>query len=131
MTTKYNPIRALLRLAVPLLVLGIAGCSKSYSPTQPSSGSGGTRFNLGPFAVGQSAQLTFPSAGTNPYHCITHRSMGMTGTVQVDAAGADSQVVQLTAGSLFAPVTAHVKPGGHVRWVNASSRTDHTVTSDD
>lgn len=128
--------RALI-LASLLALLGVAACSKSSSPTSPygggsggGGGGAGTAFNLGPFAVGQSAEFTFGSAGTFGYHCIPHRSMGMTGAVQVDPGGADSIVVQIAASGLtFTPSTAHIKPGGHVRWVNASSSTVHTVTS--
>lgn len=131
MTSNRIRNRALL-LASLLAVLAAASCSKYGSPTAPSGGGGttGGLLNLGPFALGQSAVFTFPSAGTVGYHCIPHQSMGMVGTVQVDAAGADSLVVQLTSADRFAPSTAHIKPGGHVRWVNASSSTVHTVTSD-
>src|SRR5262245_32010135 len=119
-------------------VSALAACNKYSSPTTPYGGggggagtSGGTSFGLGPFAVGQSATLTFTNAGSFGYHCIPHQSMGMTGTVQVDAAGADSMVVQIGATGLnFTPVIAHIKPGGRVRWVNASNFTNHTVTSD-
>jgi len=123
-----------------LLLLSLAACSKSSSPTDPYGGGGGggggggtsgSQFNLGPFALGQSATHTFATAGTFPYHCIVHANMGMRGTVQVDATGADSLLVQIAAGGFsFTPTTAHVKPGAHVRWVNASNLTNHTVTSD-
>lgn len=129
-----NPSSRGFLLASLLAVLGLAAC-KTSSPTAPHGGGGGggaaTQFNLGPFGVGQSAQLSFATAGAFGYHCIPHRSMGMTGTVQVDAGGSDSIVVQIGASGLtFTPTTAHIKPGGHVRWVNASSSTVHTVTSD-
>src|SRR5262245_7812323 len=137
MNLNRNHARAL-ALASLLTVLGAAGCY--HSPTTPYGGGGGggttgggtgTQFNLGPFRLGQSATFTFPTAGTFGYHCIPHRSMGMTGTVQVDGTGADSIVVQIAASGLtFTPSTAHIKPGGHVRWVNASTSTVHTVTSD-
>jgi plastocyanin len=53
------------------------------------------------------------------------------GTVQVDSTGVDSMVVQVgLSGLTFTPSTAHIKPGGYVRWVNASNLTIHTVTSD-
>jgi plastocyanin len=123
-------------LASLVLLLVIAACSKNNSPTNPYGGGGGggtagSQFNLGPFALNQSALFTFASAGTYPYHCITHANMGMRGSVQVDAAGADSATVQIAAsGFTFTPATAHIKPGGHVRWVNASNLTNHTVTSD-
>ena len=92
---------------------------------------GGSLFSFGPFAAAQSAQFTFATAGNVGYHCNAHRSMGMVGTVQVDAAGLDSQVVQIGPSGQFSfsPATAHIKPGGYVRWVNASALTNHTVTS--
>jgi plastocyanin len=125
-------------LASLVLLLGFAACSKNNSPTDPYGGGGGgggtttgSQFNLGPFAIGQSALFTFANAGIYPYHCLTHGNMGMRGSVQVDAAGADSATVQIAAsGFTFTPATAHIKPGGHVRWVNASNLTNHTVTSD-
>jgi len=138
--TKVVPMlrghRALV-VAALFVVLAAACGGSSSSPTGPygggssGGGAGGTLFNFGPFALGQSVKFTFANAGSFGYHCITHRNMGMTGTVQVDAAGADSIVVQLGAnnGFTFAPATAHIKPGGYVRWVNVSNLTVHTVTS--
>jgi len=127
--------RALIAAFVTMLVA--ASCNQSGSPTSPygggstGGGSTGTRFNFGPFALGQSVTLAFPNAGTFAYHCTPHRAMGMTGAVQVDGSGADSQAVQIGAsGFTFAPSTAHIKPGGHVRWVNVSNLAVHTVTSD-
>jgi plastocyanin len=124
-----------LSLAAWLCIATVAGCSggggKSTAPAGGGSNSGGELFDLGPFALGQSAQLTFVNASTIPYHCNSHRSEGMTGTVQVDASGADSLLVQIGAGGdRFVPALAHVRPGGHVRWVNVSNMTNHTVTSD-
>lgn len=122
-------------LAALLAALSGAGCGSKSSPTSPTygggGGGGGTTFNLGPFAQGQSLEFTFPTAGTFGYHCNAHASMGMTGTVQVDASGADSLVVQVGAGGgfSFAPSTAHIKPAAYVRWVNVSGLTNHTVTS--
>jgi plastocyanin len=120
-----------------VFLLGIAACSKSSSPTNPYGGGGGggggagSQFNFGPFAIGQSVTFTFANAGTFPYHCVVHANMGMRGSVQVDAAGADSATVQIAAsGFTFSPAAAHIKAGGHVRWVNASNLTNHTVTSD-
>lgn len=129
-----NPVTSLRTLALAMAVAAAtSSCSSSgdSGPTSPGGGGGGTSFNLGPFALQQSATLTFVNAGTFGYHCIPHRSMGMTGTVQVDASGADSALVQVGANGddRFSPQTAHVKPGGTVRWVNVSNRTDHTVTS--
>jgi len=133
MTSNQGRRRRALALVALLAAIAAGACSKSSSPTAP--GTGGTpapmSFGFGPFALGQSATLAFPTAGTFGYHCIPHRSMGMVGTVQVDAAGADSTVVQIAAAGLtFTPETAHVRPGGIVRWVNASGSTVHTVTSD-
>ena len=124
-------------LVVGIVAMVVAASCKNYSaPTSPygggSTGGGGTgtTFNFGPFALGQSVTLAFPNAGTFGYHCTPHRAMGMTGTVQVDATGADSTAVQIGAiGLSFSPSTAHIRPGGHVRWVNVSNLTVHTVTS--
>ena len=126
-SNQYLPPLAVVALVA---VLGAAGCSsgsKSGMPTAPSAGP----LHLGPFAIGQSAEFTFTSAGNFGYHCNAHGSMGMVGTVQVDGTGVDSLVVQMGAvGFSFTPSTAHIKPGGYVRWVNASGLTNHTVTSD-
>jgi plastocyanin len=125
---------AILVLAVLAVSFSLAwiGCSSknnsSNYPTAPSTG--GTAFNFGPFAVSQSASKTFTTAGTFGYHCIPH-APGMAGTVQVDAGGADSVLVEigLSNALTFTPSTAHIKPNGVVRWVNKSSMTIHTVTS--
>jgi len=136
--TPYRRRNQALVLTTVLALLVIAACGKSSSPTSPYGGGGGggggtgggTTFGFGPFAQGQSASFTFPTAGTFGYHCIPHRAMGMTGEVLVDATGADSALVQIGAsGFSFEPSTAHIKSGGHVRWVNASTLTNHTVTS--
>jgi plastocyanin len=140
---KSNTIGAprgrVLALATLVVLLAVASCSKSSSPTNPYGGGGGTggggtpgsQFNLGPFGIGQSMQFTFANTGTFGYHCIPHQTMGMTGTVQVDANGTDSAVVTIgPSNSLsFSPASVHVKPGTHVRWQNASGFTIHTVTS--
>ena len=127
----------ILGLALLFVAMGGGACNSS-SPTSPygggggGGGGGGTTFNLGPFAIGQSAKFTFATAGTFGYHCIPHRAMGMTGTVQVDASGADSLAVQIGPGNgfTFSPANAHIKPGGYVRWVNVSNLSIHTVTND-
>ena len=134
MLPSERRIPQLLALAVLLAVLGVSACSKSGSPTAPhGSGGGGTgtTFNLGPFGLNQSATLTFANVGTFGYHCIPHQTMGMTGSIQVEAGGPDSALVQIAANGLtYTPPTAHVRPGGQVRWSNASTSTVHTVTSD-
>ena len=135
---KAKIITALAAVAL-LAVLAAASCSNPTSPYGGGSsnsgggggGTGGTLFNFGPFALGQSASFTFANAGTFGYHCNAHRSMGMVGEVLVDAQGADSALVSIGTGGgfSFSPATAHIKAGGHVRWVNASNLTNHTVTS--
>jgi plastocyanin len=141
--TPHRLRNQVLVLTSVLALLAIAACGKSSSPTSPYGGGGGggggggagggTTFNFGPFAQGQSASFTFPTAGTFGYHCIPHQAMGMVGTVQVDGnAGAlDSALVSIGAGGglTFSPTPAHIKPGGHVRWVNVSTSNIHTVTS--
>jgi plastocyanin len=141
LTTSTHVRRVFGLAALSLGVALVVVACNSNNPTSPYGGgnnggngtggnNGGTSFNLGPFALGQSAVFTFANAGTFGYHCITHRALGMVGTVQVDTSGADSALVQVGAsGYTFTPSTAHIKPGGHVRWVNASGMTDHTVTS--
>jgi plastocyanin len=122
------------------LVTGIlaGSCSKSTSPYGSGGGGspapGGPSFNLGFPATGASAQVTFTDAGTWPYHCAPHQGLGMTGTVVVNASGADSDTVAVgvnavgAAAFVFTPATVTIKPGGHVRWINRSSMTNHTVT---
>ena len=131
---NYRTRAALGALAVVAVIAWI-GCSKKSDggyPNGPSTGGGGTTFNFGPFAASQSVVRTFTTAGTFGYHCNPHRSSGMTGTVQVDAGGADSVVVNIGPSNTltFSPATAHIKPNGYVRWVNVSSMTNHTVTND-
>jgi plastocyanin len=130
MTSKHVLSRVVI-FATLAAMLGVASCSKGGSPTAPDGdgGGAGSLFNLGPFALGQSARFTFANAGTVGYHCIPHRSMGMIGTVQVDAGGSDSVVVQISSANQFVPSAVHIKPGGYVRWVNSSGSTEHTVTS--
>src|SRR5262245_47820774 len=100
-------------LAALVAALAASGCKGYSSPSAPyGTGSGGggssSAFSLGPFGLEQSAQLTFPNAGTFAYHCIPHESMGMRGAVQVDASGSDSALVQIAASGLtFSPATAH------------------------
>src|SRR5215831_15900767 len=146
MTTMF-PLQAsrkaralVLTMTALVAALVFASCSKHGSPTSPygggttggggTGGGTGTQFDVGPFALGQSLVLAFPNAGTFGYHCRAHANLGMTGTVQVDATGADSVLVQVGSPSfMFTPSIAHIRTGAHVRWVNASNLTNHTVTS--
>jgi plastocyanin len=125
-----------------LLVLGslfsialfvIIGCGSDSSPTNPGGGGGGggPTFDFHFPATGVSHSFTFTTAGTWAYHCTPHASSGMTGTVVVDAGSAnDSALVQVGSGNAlsFSPSSVTIKPNGSVRWVNASSMTNHTVT---
>ncbi len=112
--------------------LVVVACSKSTSPTYGGGGGGtGPTFDLHFPATGSSQSFTFADAGSWGYHCTPHGSCcGMTGTVVVSAgASADSDTVSVGSGGLnFVPATVTIKPGGHVRWVNVSALTIHTVT---
>lgn len=117
---------ASIAVASPLLT----GCGKSGgggTPTTP-----GTSLTLAftfP-AQGASRLHTFTEAGVFDYRCIPHGGSGMTGRVTVDAGSAnDSVVVNVGQGGLFfVPSSVTIKVGGYVRWVNASTMTNHTVT---
>lgn len=52
----------------------------SYAHTATSDSS---VWNTGNIASGASATTTFNTAGTYPYHCTYHQSMGMVGTIIV------------------------------------------------
>ncbi len=137
-----NPVRGrrLLWVVVAAALVTLAageavfGCSKKSSPTSPGGGGGGTApapFDLHFTAQGVSQQLTFPNASTFGYHCTPHQSAGMTGTVTVSSAGTDSALVSVGFNNLnqFNPASVTIKANGHVRWVNVSTSTNHTVTS--
>lgn len=116
-----------------LLVAAIAGCggSSSKSTNPGGGGGGGPTFNFTFPQTGTSHSFTFADAGTWNYHCTPHQGGGMTGTVVVNAgASLDSVVVQVGPGNAFAfsPASVTIRPNGYVRWVNASSMTNHTVT---
>jgi len=116
-------------------VIGACSSGGGGSPTSPNPGGGGTTFSLSFPATGTSQKFTFPTAGTFPYHCIPHGSSGMTGTVVVNASGADSDTVAVGRDASynpalsFKPSTTTIKPGGYVRWINRSSMVNHTVTA--
>ncbi|HEY3214915.1 MAG TPA: hypothetical protein VGK93_00335 [Candidatus Eisenbacteria bacterium] len=113
----------------------LLGCSKSSSPTNPlgggtngsGSGSANGSFDSGTLDAPALFTHAFSTAGTFGYHCIFHRSMGMTGSVTVATGAADSAVVN-ASGTSFTPPTVSIKPGGFVRWNVRDGR--HTVTSD-
>jgi plastocyanin len=113
------------------LIAVIWACSSNNSPTNPNGGGGGgLELNSAGIPPGGVFQHTFASAGSFPYHCTIHAAM--TGNnVMVNASSMnDSAFVQIvsTATPGFNPSSVTVKPGGHVRWLNANNVT-HTVTS--
>jgi plastocyanin len=130
MKRHARPVRRSV-LALAFSVLAVAGCGGggSSKSTGPGTG-GGPTFDLHFPDQNTSQQFTFADAGTWGYHCTAHS--GMDGTVIVDAgSGNDSAVVQVSNASMdlaYFPNTVSIKPGGHIRWVNASTMTNHTVT---
>lgn len=115
------------------LSLALASCGSKDKPVSPGGGGGPTPpapFNFSFPRTGHSVQLAFPNAGVFGYRCTQHSGSGMTGGVTVNSSGLDSVVVGVGQGGLFFnPAAVTIKPGGNVRWVNVSTRSDHTVTS--
>ena len=113
-------------------ILWIIGCGSDSSPTNPGGGGGGgPTFDFHFPATGVSHSFTFTTAGTWAYHCTPHAGSGMTGTVVVNASSLnDSALVDVGPGNTltFSPASVTIKPNGVVRWVNASSMVNHTVT---
>lgn len=58
----------------------------SHTATSGSSCTPDGKWDSGVLSAGQSYTTTFNSAGTYPYFCLPHCSMGMTGSVTVTAA---------------------------------------------
>ena len=106
------------------------GCGKSGGGGTPTTPGNTLTLALTFPAQGASRQHTFTEAGVFDYRCLPHGGSGMTGRVTVDAGSADdSVVVNVGQGGLFfVPANVTVKVGGYVRWVNASTMTNHTVT---
>ena len=135
--------RMLLAPLFTLATLALASCgTKSNAPTY-GSGAGGTptgpAFNLTFPATGTSQTFTFAATDTGSwiYHCMVHGSAtaGMRGTVVVNStASEDSATVEVGVNSggtdalVFTPSLVTIKPGGHVRWINLSGMSNHTVT---
>lgn len=111
----------------------ILGCGGGGSKSTNPGGGGGPSFNLTFPATGTSRSFTFTPAGSWVYYCAAHGSptSGMRGTVVVDM-GSSNDSALVTVGPsntlTFSPASVTIKPGGSVRWVNASSMTNHTVT---
>ena len=124
MTCKRLTFAAVAATVVALAGFALFGCSDDDDDvTNPTP----TGFNSGTLNAGASYSRSFPTAATIGYHCIFHRSMGMTGTVTVAGGGADSAVVT-ASGMVFTPSTVTIAPGGSVRWVMSNG--PHTVTQD-
>jgi plastocyanin len=86
--------------------------------------------NSGVLLPGAVYQHTFEGmGGVFPYHCGFQPSTNK-GTVVCgwSAYNVDSVVVVIDDHG-FTPVTAYVKPGGSVRWIQSGTN-PHTVTSD-
>ena len=131
----HQRVIRLVTVGVALAAAGwLSGCSRSSPPNAPGGGNttGPAPFNLGPFALGQSTRLVFPNVGAFGYHCLRHQGNGMSGTVTVSSSAVeDSAVVAIGTGNAltFTPSSVTIKPNGAVRWVNQSTMTNHTVTS--
>ncbi len=125
-----------MRGVLGLLVVGVAivsaivsSCSSKNNPASPG-GSAGLEINSGNVPPGGVYQHVFANAGTFPYHCTIHPPMtGNSVTVSASSSN-DSAFVQIVSASTpgFSPSSVTIKPGGHVRWINAHTVT-HTVTS--
>ena len=127
---RIQRLALLVAIALPL-----ASCGAGDHPVAPGGGGAvgapPAPFNFSFPSTGHSVQLAFPVTGTFGYHCAKHGTMGMRGAVLVDSTGLDSVVVGVgQSGNAYSPAAVTIRPGGVVRWVNVSTRTDHTVTSD-
>ncbi len=71
----------------------------------------------------------FPKAGTYNYLCLRHPQQKA--SVIVANGGADSATVQIVDATPagFSPPAVTIRPGGHVRWINASAQ-NHALQSD-
>lgn len=133
---RFRPLLVIGGLfAVIALVIVLSSCGSS-SATSPSPGGGGSgpSFDLSFPATSASRTFTFAAGdtGTWGYQCSPHGNCcGMKGAVVVSStAAAESALVTVGSGNTltFSPDTVRIKPGRTVRWVNASSATNHTAT---
>jgi len=99
--------------------------SANHTIAATFNGAGPEVFDSGALStVGASFSHVFATG--SPYYCQFHAAVGMTGTVNVSGAGADSALVTVSS-NVFTPSSVTVKPGGTVRWVWNGGF--HTVTS--
>ena len=110
-----------------LCLIMFPGCGGDDS-TNPGSGMTTRLFDSGNVPNGSTFQFAFADSGMVPYHCEIHPIMR--GTVTIASGQADSAIVQIVnpTANGFSPKNVSIRPGGFVRWVNAS--VTHTVTSD-
>lgn len=114
-----------------VLGFGVASCGGGGGggPTGPGPGPGpgtGPTFASGNMSTTPGNNLfvrTFTEEGTWGYRCTLH--LGMNGSVQVSAAGADSPSVSIT-NNQFTPAAVHVKTGSYVKWT--TNQGIHNVT---
>lgn len=83
------------------------------------------QFSSGIQDAGFAFSHLFSAPGTYPYFCIPHCSMGMTGTVVVNAASTTILVGQ--GGEVFSPANLTIRAGQTVTWQWATS--GHDVVS--
>lgn len=105
----------------------MSGCSTNSNPY--GSSGGGTIFESGTVAPGGSFTHVFTAVGVVPYHCRFHVSMGMTGTITVQAGGAPSLDTIVMNAMTFSPAHDTIDVGDTIKWIN-SSTVNHTATSD-
>ncbi len=129
MIAKGRVVGLIIGTAVIGVMAAVWACSSKNNPASPSGG-GGPELSSGPVPPGGVYQHVFATAGAFAYHCTIHAAM--TGnSVTVSAGGMnDSAFVQIVSSTApgFSPSSVTIKPGGHVRWINADTVT-HTVTS--
>jgi len=119
-------------VGIAIAVASLAGCGKKSNPAQPNPGGGGgsETFDSGIFSSGSSPSVfvhTFTTEGTFDYFCSLHGSStsGMRGTIHVATGMPESTEVNVSDNQ-FTPSTAHVRPGGYVKWFATGG--NHTVT---
>lgn len=124
-----RPLTAVAILALSFVLTVLPGCGKKSSPAAPAPG-GGTPaepFNSGTFSSSSPTKVfvhTFPAEGTYSYLCSIHGA-SMSGTLHCAVGMPESALVNV-ADNQFIPSSAHVRPGGYVKWTATGG--NHTVT---